>query len=325
MSKHKKKIQKKDVSDSGKQTEDVKSPSLSFRSKIESLFRKEYKKMAILPSVVTLIALLLIFAQFARTGDFFNKGISLKGGTTIQVVTHVDIAAGELEEFLSEKFPGEEFAVRVLRKQGVVAEISIETSVVSESVEDIIPYIEERLGEELDESKYSVQTIGGSLSESFFNEVLKVLLVAFVLMGIVVYVTFRSPIPSIVVVLGALSDLIITLAIINIMGVKISSAGIAAFLMLIDYSIDTDTLVAARMLKREEGTSVFDAMMDAFGTGIAMSAAALVAMGSAYIFSTSAVIKEIMIILIVGLVVDLAITWIQNASMIMWYVEAKAR
>jgi len=44
------------------------------------------------------------------------------------------------------------------------------------------------------------------------------------------------------VVISAFADIVMTLALVDILGLKISTAGIVAFLMLIGYSVDTDIL-----------------------------------------------------------------------------------
>ena len=57
---------------------------------------------------------------------------------------------------------------------------------------------------------------------SFFIQTMMALLVAFLLMGIVVFIYFRSPIPSLAVILAAGSDIICTVAIFNLTGEKLS-------------------------------------------------------------------------------------------------------
>jgi preprotein translocase subunit SecF len=92
--------------------------------------------------------------------------------------------------------------------------------------------------------------------------------------------------------------------------------------MLIGYSIDTDILLSVRVLKRREG-SVFDRVMGALKTGITMSVCALAAVLAAYFFTHSIVIKEIMFVLIAGLIGDIIFTWIQNAGILRWHLEKK--
>ena len=92
--------------------------------------------------------------------------------------------------------------------------------------------------------------------------------------------------------------------------------------MLIGYSVDTDILLSTRVLKRKEG-SVLDKTVDAAKTGLMMSLTAIAAVLIALIFTQSSVLKEIMIIIIIGLLADIIYTWIQNAGILRWYLERK--
>ncbi len=292
---------------------------------LEKYYDGHYKKLAVIPAIIALLAFFVILGTYFQTGDFIHKGISLEGGTTLSIHTNIDVDSQELESALSEEFENEEFAVRVIENEGVVEEITIETSIAGDKVEELIPVLEQGLNTKLSKDDYSIETIGSSLSESFFQEILKILLLAFILMGFVVLFYFRSPIPSITVVLSAFFNMVITLGIVNLLGIKLSTAGIAAFLMLIGYSVDTDTMLTARILKRDAGISIFEATIDAFKTGLTMTAAALGAAIVAFIFATSPVVKQIMLILIIGLMIDVTTTWIQNAALIRWYLEARGK
>ena len=119
-----------------------------------------------------------------------------------------------------------------------------------------------------------------------------------------------------------LSDIVVTLAIVNVIGMRISTAGIAAFLMLIGYSVDTDILLSTRVLKRKAGT-ILDGILSAMRTGLTMSITTLIAISIALIFAQSLILKQIMIILLIGLLVDLPNTLIQNAVILRWYLERK--
>jgi preprotein translocase subunit SecF len=141
-------------------------------------------------------------------------------------------------------------------------------------------------------------------------------------MGIVVFLYFRTFVPSIAVILAAFSDLIVTLAVINLMGIKLSTAGIAAFLMIIGYSVDTDILLTTRLVKRTHGT-VMSRLMESMKTGMTMSATTIVVVTLALIFTQSETIRQIMTILLVGLMIDVINTWIQNAGIIRIYLERK--
>ena len=121
-----------------------------------------------------------------------------------------------------------------------------------------------------------------------------------------------------------LVGIVITLAIIDLMGLRLSTAGIAAFLMLIGYSVDTDILLTTRLVKRTEGT-VFERLMGAMSTGLTMSATTIAVVTLALIFSQSDTIRQIMIILLIGLIVDLINTWIQNVGILRIYLARKQK
>ena len=63
----------------------------------------------------------------------------------------------------------------------------------------------------------------------------------------------------------------------------------------------------------------------AMKTGLTMSTTTLVAIGVALIFVESEVVKQIMIILFIGLLVDLVMTWIQNVGILRMYIEKKRK
>lgn len=80
---------------------------------------------------------------------------------------------------------------------------------------------------------------------------------------------------------SALSDIVVTVAVINILGIKMGTAGIAALLMLIGYSIDTDIMLTTKVLKRKD-TSIHKAVRKAFKTGMTMTLTTIAAVTVAY-------------------------------------------
>jgi len=256
-----------------------------------------------------------IIGQYAVTGDFINKGISLKGGVTVTIPEHTaDII--ELEKNLEQTFPDGDILIRRLtQKKGIVIDAS--DIIPDQLVEQIVQFMPE-----LTLDDYSVEVIGSSLGSSFFKETFLAIILAFLFMGLVVFITFRTFIPSVAVILAAFSDIVVTLAIFNLTGMKLSTAGIAAFLMLIGYSVDTDILLSAHLLKRKNA-GLMERLKSAFKTGITMSVTTISAILVALIFAQSETIRQIMIILLIGLIIDIVMTWIQNAGILRWYLEKK--
>ena len=138
-----------------------------------------------------------------------------------------------------------------------------------------------------------------------------------------VKIYIKKSVPAFAVMLCAFSSIVMTLALINFLGMQMSTAGIVAFLMLIGYSVDTDILLTTRLLKRKE--SVNKALLGAFKTGTTMTITSIIGITTALIaiYSFESVLNQIFTILLIGLTFDLFNTWITNASIIKWYVQNK--
>lgn len=285
------------------------------------VYDKQYRKLLIIPFSILLIAIIIISFQVITTGDFVRKDVSLKGGITITIPTDKDVDINDIESYLSDKFPGSDLSVRNLKQAGRQVGIIVDGTDVES--EELIKALELKVGK-LEQGDYSAEMMGSSLGQSFFRETLFAILLAFLFMAIVVFIYFRNIIPSVAVVLAALSDMVITLAVVNVIGMRLSTAGIAAFLMLIGYSVDTNILLSTKVLKIKEG-SVIDRITGAMKTGLMMSITTLSALTVALIFTQSDVIRQIMIILIIGLLVDIINTWIQNAGILRLYLDRKHR
>lgn len=300
-------------------------PKINFNlSGIKNIYENQYKKLLIIPFALLIIAIILIGIKVASTGDFINRDISLKGGVTITIPTKQEIDVSTLENAISLEFPNTDAAVKSISQFGRQTGVIIEADILEDDVNRLINSIENELNRKLTQNDYSVEIVGSSLGASFFREIISALGIAFIFMSIVVFLYFRSFVPSAAVILAVFSDIIVTLAIVNILGLKISAAGIAAFLMLIGYSVDTDILLSTRLLKRKEGTEM-ERIYGAIDTGLTMTLTTLVAVTIGLIFTQSEVIRQIMIILIIGLLVDMINTWIQNVGILRIYLERKAR
>ena len=302
-----------------------KSPRFKFGlAGIKHFYESQYKKLLIIPFALLIIAIVMIGLQFAKTGDFINRDVSLKGGVTITIPLEQAADTLKLESALSSQFPANDIAARSISKFGKQIGIIVEADIAEGEAGKFVDAIEKELNINLKSTDYSVEIVGSSLGASFFKEIITALAIAFVFMSIVVFLYFRTFVPSAAVILAAFSDMVVTLAIVNLIGLKISAAGIAAFLMLIGYSVDTDILLTTRLLKRKEGTEM-ERIYGAIDTGFTMTLTTLVAVIVGLIFTQSDVIKQIMMILFIGLIADMIYTWIQNVGILRLYLERKAR
>lgn len=291
-------------------------------SKLKQFYEKKYKTLLIIPLLLLLFAFVQIGVQYSTTGDFVNKGISLKGGSMI-TFTDTSINHVKLGSSLSSKFPQAEISIRTLSSAGQIVAIVVESDAQeTDEINSLLTAI--RSETKLTDQELNIDIIGSSLGESFFKQTAVALLIAFLLMGIVVLIYFRSLVPSLAVILAAFSDIVVTLSIFNLTGLKLGTAGIAAFLMLIGYSVDTDILLSTRVLKRK-GITIMDGVYSALKTGLTMSATTIIVVLVGLIFVQSDIVKQIMVILFIGLLVDLVMTWIQNAGILRLYLERERK
>ncbi|MAG79070.1 preprotein translocase subunit SecF [Candidatus Pacearchaeota archaeon] len=281
---------------------------------------KYYKLLLLIPIILLIISLVYMGSFYSKNNDFVNKDISLTGGTSITIYEKIDVPS--LEEFLLGNIDDiniKEIYDLVTREQ---IAIIIETKASEIETKELLEWY---LGYELvNGENASFEFTGSSLSESFYKQLLIAILFAFILMAIVVFFIFRTFVPSMAVIIAAFADILMTLTVINIFEMKISSAGIVAFLMLIGYSVDTDILLTTRILKRDEG-SLNERIYGAFKTGLTMTLTSLLAMAFALfvVKSFSIILTQIFTILVIGLGFDILNTWITNASILKWYVEKK--
>ncbi len=289
---------------------------------IKEIYDKQYKKLLIIPFLILFLAIFSIILKASTTGDFINRDVSLKGGLTLTVPFDKEIDISALENYLLSQFPSNDLSVRALKQAGVSSGIVIDADIEKEAIGKLLLNVESKLNTKLEEEDYSVEVMGSALGASFFKETIRAVLIAFLFMGIVVFISFKVPVTSLAVMLAAFSDIIVTLAIANLIGMKLGTAGIAAFLMLIGYSVDTNILLSTKVIKRKEGT-VLERILGAMKTGLMMSTTTICAITVALIFTQSEVIRQIMTILLIGLLVDLVNTWIQNVGILRIYLERK--
>ena len=292
-------------------------------SKLRSIYEEKYKKLMIIPFLLLILAVAQIGYQYSVTGDFVNRGVTLKGGSTITITKIGSIDQNQLQSLLDEKFPQADISVRTLSSAGHTAAIAVDSDAQENDEIDALTGVI-RSEYNIQESDYSVEVIGSSLGKSFFMQTLIALLIAFLLMGVVVLAYFRVLAPSLAVMLAAFSDILVTLAVFNLTGIKLSTAGVAAFLMLIGYSVDTDILLSTRVLKRKEG-SLIERIYGAMKTGLTMTFTTLASISVALFFVQSDIIEQIMIILFIGLLVDIIMTYIQNVAILRLYMEKRKK
>ncbi|QQG38478.1 MAG: hypothetical protein HYS32_02620 [Candidatus Woesearchaeota archaeon] len=286
---------------------------------VKDFYRNNHSKLMWIPLIIILISIGILGFKYFTTGEFIQKDVSLKGGISTTISTTQEVDAEDLAKFLTSKL-NEEVSVRTLRDftSGDQVGVIIETSNVKSS--DLKAALKEKIT--FTDEDFSVEEVSASLGESFFRQMIIAVIVAFVLISLTVLVMFRTLIPSLGVVSAALFDMLFSLSILSLFEVKLTSAGVAAFLLVMGYSIDTDILLTTRVLKRSD-KELFERIFDSMKTGSTMSITAIVSLTIGYFFATSLVLKQIFLIIILALIFDLFTTWLLNTEILIRYCKKK--
>jgi preprotein translocase subunit SecF len=274
------------------------------------------KQMLVIPAIVLLLSLSILGYTAYTTGAPVEYGMEFKGG--IAIVFDSSKTPDQLKaEFQS-------YPVIQAREYGGGDRKLMQFSPMKETeLEELTKKIN---------SEYvnvEIRQMGEVVSQSLQAQTLRAILFSFLGMAIVVFIIFRTFVPSIAVVISAFADIAFAVAMMDVFGIVLSLGTVAALLMLIGYSVDTDILLTTRLLKRKGELN--DKIRDAMKTGLTMTTttlAALVALffvsSGSYLVSTFTridIIRDVSVVLIFGLIADMINTWMTNVGILKWYIE----
>ncbi|MEK6898287.1 MAG: protein translocase subunit SecF [Nanoarchaeota archaeon] len=290
--------------------------------RMANFHNKYYKHLLLIPLAIFLLSFAYMFFFYSVNHDFIYKDVTLAGGTSVTI--YGDIDSSKLKQQLSSQLNDintrEIYDLGTKERIAVVIETKSDGDVTKKALENYLGY-------KLTSENSSFEFTGAVLSQSFYQQLLMAIFFAFLFMSAVVFIIFRKTIiPSVAVILSAFADIFMTLTIVNILGIKMSSAGLVAFLMLIGYSVDTDILLTNRVLRSNDDSSLNQKIFKSFKTGITMTLTSLFAVVVSLVISffySSTVLTQIFTILTIGLFFDILNTWVTNVSIIKWYVIRK--
>jgi preprotein translocase subunit SecF len=284
-----------------------------FEFKVESFNFKKYsnKQLISLPLTLLLISILILGGWYLSTGLPVNPGIEFTGGTEITLISE-----GGIDPIYS-TFEWPIDSIRPIATQANAYIVTFQSSTVQP---DQLELVSINAGFDV----LAVQSTSPSFGAESQKLALFGLAMAFTGMAIVVFLLFRKLIPSVAVVLSALGDIVIPLAIMNLLGIQLSLGTVAALLMLIGYSVDSDILLTNHILKRKG--NFYESTYNAMRTGLTMtftSLSAIVVMTIASFLFGVDLLTSIGVVLIFGLIVDLLNTYLLNFSLLRWYIEGQ--
>lgn len=268
------------------------------------------KLMVTIPLIVLLVALASLGVHTLMTGMPVTPGMDFAGGTAVTLFTT------DSEDQLAAAFPGYPL-------------IDVETGINNGKYLKFGPMEDEqfRALSALITQKYpdaKIDQIGASFGATLQEQAVIALAFSFILMAIVVFLVFRTLVPSLAVIISAFSDIVIAAALMNVFSIPLSLGTTAALLMLIGYSVESDILLTNRVLKRQGNLA--DKMAGAFTTGFIMTSTAIAAALAMWVVSLVGqvqIIHEISSVILFGLAADLFNTWVLNAGILRWYLEGR--
>lgn len=265
------------------------------------------QQLVVIPLVLFVISLVVIAATMAATGMPVTPGIDFSGGTAVTIIT------SDSSEQLKTTFAGFPLSEVSDMNNGKFLKFGIMDDAQYQSLSQLI-------NQKYPDAK--IDQIGESFGKSLQSQAGLAIVFSFIGMAIVIFLSFRTFIPSVAVVLSALADMTMTAAVMNIIGIPLSLGTTAALLMLIGYSVDSDILLTNRVLKRQGKLN--DKLMGAFHTGMIMTSTTLAAVTALFMvswFGSVQILMEISAVLLIGLVADIMNTWLTNVGILKWYVQ----
>jgi preprotein translocase subunit SecF len=268
------------------------------------------RQLVAIPLAVLGVALLVLAGWYVMTGSPVALGVDFTGGSEITV-----------ETTLSQSEVRDSFDASVVSVQGVQGGNSggqqyVVTFDRSANLTEIRQTVEGNGDMTLLRSGSTSPVFGAE------NQLLAVygLGIAFLGMSLLAFALFRSFIPSIAIVISAFSDIVIPVAIMNLVGIKLSLGTVAALLMLIGYSVDSDILLNNHVLRRSGG--FYESTYRAMRTGVTMTLTSIAAMAvmavTATLFGID-LMASIGLVLVLGLTADLMNTYMLNVTLLRWY------
>ncbi|MBI4896338.1 MAG: hypothetical protein HY832_02210 [Candidatus Aenigmarchaeota archaeon] len=259
-----------------------------------------------IPLIMFVLSLVILGYSFLATGSVIGRDIELTGGKMIVFDANGDV------DTLAAHFPYARFQKSVGVSTSIIAQIPYEKNETA-FIEEITPIIHFS-------GSPSVRLVEPALGSLFYEHTITAVLFALVAMSIVIFVLFRRLVPSVIIMSSVILDITTTVAIMNLLQINLSMPVLAALLTIIGYSVDTDILLMTSLLK-EGQANVGEKIWRATKTGLTMTSTTVVALISLYFLTGAFVLEQIALVLIIGLVMDVIITWTTNAGVLRWYVE----
>lgn len=279
------------------------------------LTEKQFRTGMAIPIVLLVLSLGVIASAFFQ-GEILERDIDLKGGVQLTVSYSKPVDIPTFEKYLQDKLGTSDVRVRTNSDPTTRALIGLQVEAGDIEIEDLEEAVEGYLKIELTDKNRSVTNFESSLATSFWKQGQKAVILAVLLMSIIIVFSFKKPVLFGTIMLNVFADLITTVAVMSLLGIKLSLAAIAALLMILGYGVDSNILLCTRVLKERWGTRL-DRINETMITGITMTATTISPLVAIMFFARAPALKTIALVLVIGLAADFIYTWFVNVNILL--------
>lgn len=288
---------------------------------------QDYDKYILIPLAMIIFSFTALGANYLLTGEFMQKGTDFTGGSEIQISIDGEINPREIEEaFLQSE------TIQVTEANVVTEETSTQDYAlvrIPPEADGKVFDDENRAEQVLNEAGISgnvesLQAISAAVSGQFFKQAGIAFVFAFTIMSLVIFIAFKDLTPSVAVIFAAAGDILFAIAGMIVFGIPLTLGSLAALLMLIGYSVDTDIVLSSRALKEKRG-SLEERMWESVKTGVTMSSGGIAAFTLLYTVSVTMVgqseLSNIAAVMVIGLLADIPFTYFGNTIILKKYLN----
>jgi len=274
--------------------------------------RYSNRQLIAIPLALLGLALVILIGNALITGTSpVSLGVAFTGGTEIRIQT------ADTQPQIERTFDAETESIAPIRAEQNEYIVTLPPS-------DTDPQSQaEAAGYEVVSSQERAASFGSDTQRQAFLGIG----IAFLGMALLVFGLFRTFIPSIAVIASAFSDIVIPVALMSVLDISLTLGTVAALLMLIGYSVDSDLLLNNHILRRRG--DFYESTYRAMQTGVTMTLTSITAMTAMTITASALgidLLPSVGIILVFGLITDLMNTYMLNVSLLRYYkYEAVAR
>lgn len=291
---------------------------MSFEEYFDRVY-EDYDRYLIVPVAIIVLSIAALGLSYVSNGEVVQRGLDFTGGTEVQYSINDSFTTAEIQQVFGNEGRTDVQVVRQTQGDQTYLVVSVPPPTIEQSEAERI----------LTENGYNVsveslRAISASVSGEFFTQAMLAFVMAFMIMSLVIFYAFRDLTPSMAVIFAAAGDILFAMAGMSVLGIPLTLGSLAALLMLIGYSVDTDIVLSTRVLKRQQD-SLKDRIWSSVKTGVTMSSGGIAGFTLLYIVSYIIVgpseLSNIAAVMVLGLVADMPLTWFGNAIILKKYVE----